>query len=355
MSLSVCKENETKYAFNMSDDDWTSLKKDKSISITMPCCGKKAACKENNKNIRYFDHVGERCRSHIDVSTDGMIIKMAIINLLKQRGWVVETEKAIGKVVADIYAENSKHKMCIQVQMGTPSVEQIERKDKELRKHDIKPLWLVKFAEVNLKKNISLYNNRANVLAIVKKQGEIMIGGFFTIESQAKSNHLSSVRYVKLSDFINLFFIDRKIQRHQLDKNLLINFDYVHTTCSKCKSSIAAALHVNLAFNICNAPIQFSRVWFEDINDKVVFTYINEYSRENFLGFGVSWVEVFTYDDEDEVAVQYCLGCMNAYKIKKEARNITNTKKSSFRSNTRLIYTDFGIKFGAIWILNSNS
>lgn len=358
MSFSACKNNEKIYSFRMPDDEWESIKKDKAHGLKLPCCGGSAVCKENRRGIRFFDHLPkESCVKEADTSLNYLSIKHSMVDVLTKRGWKIETEKREDKWTADIYAENNKSKLCIQIRLAEPpTLQHIERQEKIFEKANIKSLWFIEFDDNKLRANIGEYNNKANVLAIMRKQGAIRVGGFFGIEDDKQVKSLSSVKQLELTEFLEAFFVQKRIQRYKLDPNKLhINFEYHQHNCPNCQLKINFAIYANAAFVLENEPIQFSKVWYENIEEKSILNYINTYAKEADLGFKVVVIEEWENDEDDFVGVpvQCCTYCGSGFKLKQFLQGFGNNKHSPYRENCRIIYTELGVRFGAIWIIRN--
>lgn len=93
-----------------------------------------------------------------------------------------------------------------------------------------------------------------------------------------------------------------------------------------------------------------SKLVYEQIEDKVVFSNINKYVKEKHLGFGLTWVLEYGYIEEVDVAIQYCLYSHNRFKKSRDKEKIV--RKSEYMP-TKLRNTDTGSRFGAIWIVST--
>ena len=358
MTFLAHDEDAIVYSYKLDEDEWAELKKKSNLKLG--CCGGRAVFKITKDGIRYFDHekTEKSCDDSVDVSGEYLTTKSKLIDILSQRGWRVESDKKTKKWSADIYAENNLSKLCIYIRTVEPTIEEIERLDKVLAKEQIKSLWFVKFKNnsrtnsskyYNARENITKYNNKANVLELIKKKIEVRISGFFAIKTDNEIQVIDQIEDLELSEFIRAFFIEKRIKRHKIGDNLMFNFEHNKQKCSKCKNHISGIISINVAVLIGDTPVRFTGVFYEQIEDKVVFSNINKYSKEKHLGFGLTWVLEYRTIEEVDVAIQYCLYCYNRFKTSSNRNEIA--QKSAYMP-TKLRNTDIGSRFGAIWIIS---
>lgn len=358
MTFLAHNEDAMVYSYKLNEDEWAELKKKSDLKLG--CCGGRAVFKITKDGVRYFDHekTEKNCGDSVDVSGEYLTTKSKLIDILSQRGWRVESDKKTKKWSADIYAENDLNKLCIYIRTIEPSLNEIERLDKVLAKEKIKSLWFVKFKNntrtnstkyYNARENITKYNNKANVLELIKKKDEVRVSGFFSIKTDNGTHVLDQIEDLELSEFIRAFFIEKRIKRHKIGNNLMFNFEHNKQKCSKCKNHISGVISINVAILIDDTPVRVTGVFYEQIEDKVVFSNINKYAREKHLGFGLTWVLEYRRIEEVDVAIQYCLYCYNRFKTSSNSKEIA--RKTEYMP-TRLRHTDIGSRFGAIWIIS---
>ena len=156
MAFSCNKDNQTIYGFQYDLKDWITLKENKASVFEMTCCGNQAILKTSKLGTQFFAHKVKPKTS--DCSTGGesaehIHIKYLVMKELDRNGWAVEVEKRGAtpngeEWIADIYAEQGKAKIVIEVQWSPQTFIETRRRQERYAQSGVRCAWLLRSGSI---------------------------------------------------------------------------------------------------------------------------------------------------------------------------------------------------------------
>ena len=139
------------HSFDLSDDQWDMLKHEnkKSYHLKMPCCDANVVLKQSRLGTRFFAHKTKGTCVYAPETEEHHYLKRAVMIAARKNGWKAQTEvKGVTpsgeEWIADVLAQNGKHKIAIEIQWSGQTNEETLRRQQRYKESGVRALWLLR-------------------------------------------------------------------------------------------------------------------------------------------------------------------------------------------------------------------
>lgn len=280
----------------MPDDEWRLYTgKKPTAQLTLACCGATAVCVEK-KDLRYFDHPKDSdCHLRHLSNADLIKNKMIVIKALLNSGWQVQTDMEIEDLfLIDIYATKNNSKLAVQLnydlKIDGVAYKALKEKDIKkatkdaLEKHGIKVLWLVEIPEKSIKSSLAetlqAYNKHSTVFAVNVKNKQLTVHGVCKTYTKNKFRILGGAEQMKLSQFADDFFVNKKIIRREIDpKSVRLYYEYIELKCPSCGKKTIGLTYISAFCQFTDGKLPqtmlIGKIWYTKANVEEIHKTVN--------------------------------------------------------------------------------